>query len=165
MNVLDAVIMDRSRVAAAQRLLPIDTARALILGRLVRLAADLAQAPIATVTIVEGDRQVFAAHVGQPEGMVSAGSTPLGYSICQHAVATGRPLIVGDARLDAAFKDNRAVVELGMVAYAGIPLISSERHGVGALCAADVIPRDWTDHELSQLALLADIVTDTLDLA
>jgi GAF domain-containing protein len=163
LNSLEAVTQ-RSRVAAAQLILPIDARRAHILDRLVRLAADLIETAIAMLTIVEGHRQVFAAHAGLPEEVAAAGSTPLEYSICQHAVASGRPLIVCDARKDPILRDNRAVVDFGLVAYAGIPLITPEKHAVGTLCVVDMIPRDWTDDHVALLASLADIATDELEL-
>jgi GAF domain-containing protein len=161
-DVRDA-LTDPARIAAAGRLWPIDASRAHVLDRLVRLAAGLVQAPIAMVTIVEERRHVFAAHTGLPEHLAAVGSTSLEYSICQHAVARGRPLIVADARKDPLLSDNRAVVELGVVAYAGIPLTTSAGHAVGTLCAIDMVPRDWTDDQLAQLAQLAEFVTDQFE--
>jgi GAF domain-containing protein len=162
-NVLE-VVTDPARIAAAERLLPLDAPRVRVLNRLVRLAAGLAQAPIAMLTIVEGDRQVFAAQTGLPEDLAIAGSTPLDYSICQHAVSRRRPLIIGDASTNPLLWDHPAVVHLGVAAYAGIPLVMSTGHAVGTLCVVDVVPRDWSDDHLAQLALLADFVTDQFEL-
>ena len=162
-NVLE-VLTDPARIVAAERLLPLDAPRARILDRLVRLAAGLLQAPITMLTIVEGDRQVFAVQTGLSEDLARAGSTPLEYSICQHAVGRGRPLIVGDAWTNPLLRDHPAVVDLGVAAYAGIPLVMSSGHAVGTLCAVDMIPRDWSDDQLAQLALLADFVTDQFEL-
>jgi GAF domain-containing protein len=155
---------DRARLEAAHQVLPIDAPRTCVLDRLVRLAADLAQAPIALLTIVEQERQVFAAQCGLPEDLAAAGSTPLEYSICQHAVTRRRPLILSDTAMDPIFHDHPAVVSLGVVAYAGIPLITRDDHAIGTLCVIDVIPRDWAHDQLAQLALLADIVVDELEL-
>jgi GAF domain-containing protein len=162
-NVLE-VLTDPARIVAAERLLPLDAPRARILDRLVRLAAGLVQAPIAMLTIVEGERQVFAAQTGLPEELARPGSTGLEYSICQHAVSRGRPLIVGDAPSHSLLRDHPAVVDLGVVAYAGIPLVMASGYAVGTLCAVDLVPRDWSDDHLAQLALLADFVTDQFEL-
>ena len=116
------------------------------------------------LTVVEGHRQALAAHTGLPEQAAAAESLPLEDSICERAVASGRPLIVGDARRDPLLQDIPPVADLGMVAYAGIPLITTERQAVGSLCAADVVPRDWLDDQLAQLALLADIAADEVEL-
>ena len=157
-------IREPFRVAAAQAALPIDGPRARILDRLVALAAELIETPIAILTIVEAHRQVFAAHVGLPEEMAEAGSSPLEYSICQHAVARGLPVIVDDARQDPLLRDNRAVFELGVAAYAGIPLITADSLALGTMCVADMVPRHWSDDQLAQLTLLADIATDQFEL-
>jgi GAF domain-containing protein len=162
-NSLD-VIAEPARVAAAQSALPVDGPRARILDRLVSLAAELIEAPIAMLTIVEGHRQVFAAHAGLPEHLAAAGSSPLEYSICQHAVATGLPFIVDDASQHPVLRDNRAVLDLGVAAYAGIPLILDDRFAIGTFCVADVVVRDWSDDQLAQLTLLADIATDQFEL-
>jgi GAF domain-containing protein len=71
---------------------------------------------------------------------------------------------VSDARLDVALSTNRAVTDLGVIAYAGIPLITVEGHAVGTLCVADIVPRDWTDDRLAILARLADITMDEIRL-
>jgi GAF domain-containing protein len=158
-----AALTDRNRLLAVARLLPLDPGSARVLDRLVHLAAGLVDAPIAMITIIDGHQQVFAAQSGLPDVLAAAGSTPIEYSICQYAVARGRPLIVGDARLDPLLYDNLAVVELGAVAYAGIPLVIAGGHVVGSLCAVDLVPREWSDDQLAQLALLADSVAAQLD--
>lgn len=59
---------------------------------------------------------------------------------------------------------NRAVTDLGVRAYAGIPIVAGRDHAVGTLCVLDVRPRDWTSDGLAQLALLASIIDDKLSL-
>jgi GAF domain-containing protein len=147
-----------------KRVLPVDRTRRLVIDRLVRLAADLAEAPIAFVTIVEEDRQVFVAQIGLPEDIAAEGSTPIEYSICQHAVSRGRPLVVGDARRDALLRDHPAVVSLGVAAYAGMPVIIEDTKPIGTLCVVDVTARDWSADLLAQLTLLADVVADQFEL-
>jgi GAF domain-containing protein len=157
-------LTDQVRLKAVERLIPVDGARARILDRIVRLAAELVEAPIALLTVVEADRQVFLAQVGLPEDIAIAGGTPIEYSICQHAVIRKRPLIVGDARTDPLLRTHPAVLSLGVVSYAGIPLVTSEGEAVGTLCAIDVQIRDWTDDQLARLALLSDVAMDQLQL-
>jgi GAF domain-containing protein len=150
-------------VQAARQLLPVDPSRAHVLDRLVCLAADLMAAPIATLTIVEKERQVFAAQVGLPEAF-AAGFSSIDFSICQFAVAFGRPLVVGDCRQDPLLRDHPAVVSLGAAAYAGVPLITLDGHAVGTLCAVDAVPRSWSHQQVMRLALLADIARDEFQL-
>ena len=157
-------LTDRARTGAAKTILPLEGPRARILDRIVRLAADLVGAPMAMITIVEADRQVFAAQVGLPDDIADAGYTPLEYSICQFAVGRGKPLVVPDARTQPFLQGHPAVTSLGVVAYAGMPLVTVDGEAIGTLCVVDVVPRQWSDDELARLAILADISMDELEL-
>ena len=163
MDGLDA-LTDQSRLRAVQRALMVDGTRARVLDRLVGLAADLVDAPSCMLTIVTADSQVFLSQVGLPEDLAAAGCTPLEFSICQHAVAQGRPLIVRDAGTDPVLRDHPAVLSLGVTAYAGMPLITGDDLVLGTLCVVDFVPRDWSDDQLARLALLADVVMDQFEL-
>jgi GAF domain-containing protein len=123
------------------------------------LACELLEAPVGLLTLVEADRQFFFASHGLPEPVASARQTPIEYSICQYTVASRRPLIVVDTWHDPVLAANPAVTGLGVRAYAGIPLITSNRQPIGTLCVIDFTPRDWDDHQLATLAQLADVAT------
>jgi GAF domain-containing protein len=134
-----------------------------ILDRLTRLAGELLEAPMALLTLIDVDRQFFASAYGLREPLRSARQTPLDYSICQYAVASGRPLIVNDAQRDARLAGHPAVQEFGIAAYAGIPLVTEEGYTVGAFCVLDVVPRGWTADGLAILAHLAAVANEVLD--
>jgi GAF domain-containing protein len=157
-------LADRARAGSTKSILPLEGSRARILDRIVHLAADLLDSPMAMITIVEGDRQVFAAQVGLPEDVAVAGYTPLDHSICQYAVGTGKPLVVSDARTHRLLHGHPAVSFLGVVAYVGMPLVTNDGEAIGTLCVVDVVPRQWSDEELARLAILADISMDELEL-
>lgn len=76
-----------------------------------------------------------------------ARQTPLTHSFCQHAVLSGEPVIVHDARQHPVLKDNPAV-PLGVVAYAGIPLVTPDGLVLGSFCAIDTKPREWTPEQI-----------------
>ncbi len=61
--------------------------------RLTALAARILDAPVALVSLVDSDRQVFASCLGLPEPWVSHRETPLSHSFCQHTLTTGAPLV------------------------------------------------------------------------
>ena len=92
-----------------------------------RLAAQVLNAPVALVSLVDADRQFFKSCLGLAEPWASRRGTPLSHSFCQHAVASREPLIVDDAREHAVLRDNLAIRDMGVVAYAGIPLIDRRR--------------------------------------
>ena len=134
------------------------------LDRLTQLVAELLDAPVCLLTLIDTDRQFFLSAFGLPEPMCSDRQTSLAYSICQHAVASGRPLIVEDTRLEPVLTDNPAVTDLGIASYAGIPLVDDAGYAIGTLCVLDVVPRDWSGHDLAVLARLADVAMDEIRL-
>lgn len=128
-------------------------------ARLVRRALDV---PVALVTLVEADRQVFPGQLGLPEPWCGARATPLTHSFCQHVVAADEPLVIPDARLDERLRDNLAIPDLGVVAYAGWPLRDVQDRPIGSLCAIDTQPRAWTGADLALLEDLALAVSSEL---
>lgn len=132
--------------------------------RLAGMAARLLNMPIALVSLVEVDRQVFISQVGLPEPWASSRHTPLSHSFCQHAVASQAPLVIEDTRLSPLGVDNLAIKDLGAVAYAGIPLVTSDGFALGTFCVIDHMPHQWTDDELATLTDLAAAVMTEIEL-
>ncbi len=134
------------------------------LDRLARLACLVAEAPVALVSLVDADRQVFAGCMGLAEPWARRGETPLSHSFCQHAVAAREPLVIEDARADRRLRSSPAISDLGAVAYAGIPLFSADGHPLGTLCVIDHRPRAWTAEQLDALRDVAAAATDEIRL-
>lgn len=152
------------RLAALHRLDLCRQPVPVVFDRLARLAAGLLETPVALVCLVDADHQFFIGAHGPPFHLGAGRQTTLEYSICQHAVTSGRPLIVTHTREHPDLTENAAVTKLGVAAYAGIPLLTSRRQALGAVCVMDTIRRDWTDDQLAFLAHLADIATQELRL-
>jgi len=133
--------------------------------RLARVAAHVLNAPVALVSLVESDRQFFKSCLGLPEPWASRREAPLSHSFCQHAVASREPLLVDDSREHELLRDNPAIRDMGVIAYAGIPLIDAEGHALGTLCVIDSRPRHWTTHQVQLLSDLAASVVTEITLA
>jgi hypothetical protein len=131
--------------------------------RLTNAVARVLQAPVALVSLVDADRQVFAGCVGLPEPWASDRQTALSHSFCQHAVTSRERLVVSDARNDPRVKDNLAIEDLGVVAYAGYPLIDRAGNALGSLCVIDHEPRTWKADELDLLSDLAETVVAEIE--
>lgn len=129
------------------------------LDRLTRLIQRCLRVPVALVSLVESDRQVFASAQGLPEPWCSMGETPLSHSFCQHVVVRDTPLVINDARLDPLLVDNLAIPDLGVIAYLGVPLRTPDGHTLGSLCAIEGQPRAWTESDLEILEALAEMAT------
>lgn len=149
-------------IADPERLLVLDDTGLLdspaepVFDQLTGLASALLPAPVALVSLVDRERQYFKSQLGVGEPWASQRETPLTHSFCQWAVASREPLVVGDARLHPLLRDNRAVDELGVIAYAGIPIMVRDQ-ALGALCAIGSEPREWEDQEIAILSSLAEI--------
>lgn len=120
------------------------------MDRFARLVSRLLKVPVALVSLVESDRQVFPGMVG-----LDVRETSLTHSFCQHVVITGNPLIIRDARKDPRESDPPQANGVGVAAYAGMPLTDQEGNVLGSLCAIDHRPRKWTRAQLADLADLA----------
>lgn len=129
-----------------------------------RLIAKLLDAPTALVSFVTDDRQFFPAAVGVAEPWNRRGQTPLALSFCQHVVKTDGDLVIPFADVDERVKDSPAIEELDVHAYLGVPLRAPGGEPLGALCAIDSKPREWTETDLQIMHDLAEAVADTIAL-
>jgi hypothetical protein len=150
------------RLNALARTRLLDTVPDPALDRLAKLTAKALDVPVALVSLVESDRQFFAACVGLPQPWATSRQTPLSHSFCQHAVSSRRALVVNDAREHPMLRTNLAIRDLAVIAYAGVPLIDGEGNALGSLCAIDSKPRDWTERDLDVLTDMANWVTSIL---
>ena len=119
--------------------------------RVTRLVAEVLHVPVALFTLITDDRQVFKSSVGL--GQVR--ETPLSHSFCKYVVESGGPLEVVDARKHPKVRDNPAIEDFGVVSYLGMPLTTSDGERIGALCAVDHEPRQWTGRDQGVLEDLA----------
>src|SRR5262249_18469393 len=161
---LAKVIENEERLEALRRTLLLDSPPEEAFDRLTRLATTVLRVPVALVSLVDGHRQFFKSQCGLTEPLASSRQTPLTSSFCKHAVGSREPLVVADARQDPIFKHNPAISELGVIAYAGIPLITSEGHALGTFCVVDGRPHEWTEEEIGILRVLATSTMSEIEL-
>jgi GAF domain-containing protein len=157
------IVRSVSRLAALQRLHVLDTPPEASLDRLTRIACRLLRAPVGLVSLVDKDRQFFKSCIGLPEPIASERQTPISHSFCKHVVASGKPLVVEDARVNPLVQLNPAIEAMGIVAYAGIPLTTSDGHSVGSFCVIDSRPRQWAYEDVEALQELATCVMHELE--
>jgi len=124
--------------------------------RLTTLVRRVLDVPVALVSLVAQDRQVFKSHQGLPEPWCSLAETPLSHSFCKHVVGQDAPLVVDDARTHALVRENPAIEDLDVVAYLGVPLRTPDGIPIGSLCAIDAEARTWTEHDREVLEALAE---------
>ncbi|WP_102109886.1 sensor histidine kinase [Oceaniglobus roseus] len=124
------------------------------------LAAAICEAPVALISFVAADRQVFKSAIG-----TDLRGTPLEQSICAHALLHDDLLEVPDTQADPRTRGNRLCQgEAAMRFYAGAQLTSSEGHRLGTLCVLDHRPRRLSDLQKHALKVLAEQVMKQLEL-
>lgn len=161
---LDSTVLSARRLAALRRVALLDAPTEEGFDRLTRVAGLMLGVPIAMVSLVDADRQFFMSAVGLPEPFASTRVTPLSHSFCQHTIADGQPLIVDDAREHPLVRDNLAVRDLSVIAYAGIPLRTSDGLVLGSFCAIAHEPRAWSADDVQILTELAGSVMTIIEL-
>jgi hypothetical protein len=118
-----------------------DVSHDAVLDALVGKVAQMADTPIALVSLVMGRIQLFRASVGLPTELEKSRATSRCSSFCQLVVKAEREILVTDAA-----SDDRVPKELvdryGIKAYIGVP-IHHEGAVIGSLCALDTKPRSW----------------------
>ena len=142
------------RLAAIRKTGLLDSPPEEAFDRFTRLAARMALAPIAMVSLMDERRQFFKSALGLPAQILRARGTPLSQSFCQHLVALREPLVIVDTREHRMVRDSPLIQE-GAIAYLGVPLALPGGEVLGSLCVIDVEPRDWADEEIASLQELA----------
>ncbi len=158
-------LSDAARLAALARAAVLDSPPEEAFDRLTRLASRFLGVPVSLASFVDARRQFFKSCAGQlPEPWGSQRQTPLSHSFCRHVVEREEPLVVEDARAHPLVEDNAAIEDLGVIAYAGMPIRAPDGAILGSFCAIDSEPRKWTDEELAVLADLADSLNSEIAL-
>jgi CheY-like chemotaxis protein len=152
---------ERMRALAEAEIL--DSAPDKLVDAITVVAARLLQVPTALVSIVDKDRQFFKSQVGLPDPWSSRRETPLSHSFCQWVVSSGDELVVEDSRNEPSLAANLAVRDLGVIAYAGVP-IPFRGPTLGSFCAIDSKPREWSPAELANLRNLAHMAMAAITL-
>lgn len=138
-----------------------DSGREAAFDRVTRLVADLFEAPVSLITLLDDRRLWFKSAHGltlpEPDRDVS---------FCQHMVRDDAPLIVADTHADTRFRDNVLVTGEPFIRfYAGVPLRAYNGAVLGTLCVIDHAVRAPFDaHQLERLESFAAIIMAEADL-
>ncbi len=140
----------------------LDTPAEADFDEIAQLAADALEAPIALISLVSRDRQWFKSEIGFGER-----ETPIGSSVCAHALRGDGFLVVPDLSADPRFADNPLVTAPdGIRFYCGAVLFGKAGLPLGTLCVIDRVPRPdgVTPAQQRLLELLARQVVAQMEL-
>ena len=151
---------EAARLNALYQYQVMDTPPVPSLDELTALAAEICQAPIALISLVDAERQWFKSRVG-----IAVTETPRSVAFCAHAIQQATVFVVKDALADQRFAQNPLVIQNPKIRfYAGMPLVTAEGFALGTLCVMDYKPRNLSAKQLRGLETLSRQVMAQLEL-
>ncbi|HEY4555737.1 MAG TPA: GAF domain-containing protein [Lysobacter sp.] len=143
---------EQERLGALQALGILDTPPEARYSRFVRMIRRHLDVPIATISLIDANRQWFKGCEG-----LDVAETPRDISFCGHAILERGVFYIPDARADERFADNPLVTGAPHIRfYAGCPLYVPGNLALGTLCAIDTRPRTLSPEQLAQFRDIAD---------
>lgn len=125
----------------------------------VLLAAEICRTPIASITLVDDEKQYPVIGVGD------AVESSCDIAFCNHTIRQSTILEIPDAMNDVRFKNSPLVTgEPYIRFYAGVPLITSDGHTIGSLCVIDQQPKTLSEKQVKCLEILSKQVMHRLEL-
>lgn len=122
---MQAALDDPARLRALYRTGLLDTSPEEPFDRLTRLAAKLLKVPATFISLLDRDRDFYKSSTGFPEPLASRRQIE-GRTFCHYTLGSKSPLVIGDALQDPEFRSVPTVESMGVRAYAGVPLVTSE---------------------------------------
>jgi two-component system, sensor histidine kinase len=151
---------EAERVAALREYEILDTPPEAAFDRITALAADIFETKIATVSLIDTERQWFKSLVGLDSREMPRDA------FAEQIILSDGVMVVPDAVLDERFSAHPLVQTAPLIRfYAAAPLMLRSGHRLGALCIIDPQPREeLTEREKRRLEALAEIVVTEMDL-
>ncbi|MEL7232875.1 MAG: GAF domain-containing protein [Chloroflexota bacterium] len=159
----ESILNSSSRLEVLHKLSLIDSDEEPFFDRLTVIASRLLGSPISLVSMVGADHQFFKSSHGLPAELQVARQNPLTYPLCQYVVTSGEPLIVTDATINPALKNNLGVTEFNVRSYLGMPLTTDDGERLGSFCVMDMKPREWSDDEIAVIKAFTDVVNTEIE--
>jgi diguanylate cyclase (GGDEF)-like protein/PAS domain S-box-containing protein len=151
---------EQSRLEALKSYDILDTPPEADFDRLTWLIAHICETPMATMTLVDADRQWFKSVVG-----LELRETDRDIAFCAHTIRSTDLFVVPDTLKDPLFAKNPLVTgEPGIRFYLGVPLVSPGGFILGTLAVMDRVPRTLAATQITALQTLAEQVMVQLEL-
>ena len=155
------VVMESARIAALQSYSSAESPTGEPFNTLVRMAAHLAQAPIAMISLIGRDHQSIKAAFG-----TDIQQMPRSLAFCNHAIADpSHAMVVPDTLADSRFQNHPHVLAPPHIRfYAGVCLVDDDGYALGTLCVMDHKPSRIEDATLAVLHTMAKEAMNALAL-
>lgn len=123
--------------------------------RLTALLAKLLDAPITLLSLIDERRSFFKSAQGLPEDLAGVRDVPLTHSLCRQVVEDDKELMIEDTRACPTWRRHKAVSELGVGSYLGVPVHGPDGEPLGAVCAIGTEARGWSARDREIMATFA----------
>jgi len=145
-------LSDSGRLAELHRTGLLGTRREDFFDNLTSLAVQLIGVPTVAFSLVDEKKQFIksAAGIGH---LMTPGWDSLEGCFCPEVVKSGSEVIIRDDLTPGDSPES-----LTVRAYAGVPLVTDKGTVLGALCALDSQPRDWTERDMSVLRTIGESI-------
>jgi diguanylate cyclase (GGDEF)-like protein len=151
---------ESERLSALHQYKVLDTPSEENFDELTKLAAQVCNTPMASITLVDAERVFVKSKLG-----FDVSEAPRSVAFSDHTIRQSEMTVVPDTREDERFRDNPYVTGDPQVRfYAGAPLVTSDGHAIGALAVYDTKPRKMKEEQLGVLRVLARQVLTQLEL-
>lgn len=150
---------EHQRLTAVNRFKNLDDGITNDMNELVDLVAEICQAPVALVTLLDADTQWFKAAKG-----TDVVCTPRGVSFCNNTIKQNDLVIIPDILADESHCTNPLATGDPYVRfYAGAPLITEDGFAIGSLCVIDMKPRDLSELQRKAMLTLAKQIVNLME--
>jgi len=142
---------EKERLASLKELGMLDTPPEKRFDRMTKLATEIFNVSISTITLVDANREWYKSVCG-----LDATEGERAIPFCGHAMLADKILIIPDTKKDKRFSDNPMVTGKPFIRfYAGVPNFSYDGSRIGTFCIKSPKPRQLNAHEIEQLISLA----------
>lgn len=149
---------EKARLAVLRQLNLLDTPPSESYDRIVRMARQIYDLPIAAISLTDRDRQWFKSRVG-----IEHWEIPRYKACCAEVTMTSDVVVINDL-LASDFYVDSALAKSGIRFYAGAPLITHDGFTLGSMCVLGHEPREASDNELAALQDCSRMVMSQVDL-
>jgi hypothetical protein len=155
------VVMESARIAALHSYSLAESPAGEPFNTLVRMAAHLAQAPIAMISLIGRDHQSIKAAFG-----TDIQQMPRSLAFCNHAIADpSGAMVVPDTLADSRFQNHPHVLAPPHIRfYAGVCLVDDDGYALGTLCVMDHKPSRIEEPTLAVMHTMAKEAMNALAL-
>jgi PAS domain S-box-containing protein len=152
---------EQARLSALREYNILDTLPEPAFDDFTELASYICQTPIATITMIDAERQWHKSRIGLESQEASRDVALCAFTILE----PDRLMIVEDTLVDVRFATNPLVTaDPSIRFYAGAPLVTPDGHALGTICAIDRRPRRLDEEQQSALRMLARLIMNQLEL-